>query len=428
MPPIRTVPAVKPVKTERTHEENQERAYIAASRRSDRSLEARVESARRASEIHKKRTGRGLKVTEQDVINEEMYEEEDDDLPMRYRRLAAHLQTGSADFDRQLTAYLTTQVAMRSALDQAINSSFAQQYPNVPQFPHNHPSVFPSPFMLPPQAPQTQPTNPPMSYRQTPYPIPGSNGYRPNYQSTSMSVASAQKTAVDISKGGSSTQTTKQNRPSSASAPQRTATVSIEKPAALPTLGKTESTADAATDSTSDSFAPFLNMGNINFFNMDPAAQTQGNMQSPYDPLLTGPLSMVLPMESQMMLGGYLDPLDPLTSKFMPRGNLMLQPLYNSQISSPWSKQEPLHPSYDGINATLSPSALELQKPLQDDFISPTAQCQSITKFPYNFDTDYSDIPNSWSDNAAGNSGLNTPKDSAWTSFLNTDALSDGSV
>src|ERR1019366_8143854 len=85
--------------TERTHEENQERAYIAASRRSDRSLEARVESARRASEIHKRRTGRSLRVTEEDVRNEEMYEEEDDDLPLQYRHLTAHLRTGNPDFN-----------------------------------------------------------------------------------------------------------------------------------------------------------------------------------------------------------------------------------------------------------------------------------------------------------------------------------------
>src|SRR3984957_20785659 len=107
---------LNPVQTERTHEENQERAYIAASRRSDRSLEARVESARRASEIHKRRTGRSLRVTEQYVINEEMYEEEDDDLPLQYRRLTAHLQTNSVDFNRRLEAYLTNQVAMRSAM------------------------------------------------------------------------------------------------------------------------------------------------------------------------------------------------------------------------------------------------------------------------------------------------------------------------
>ncbi|KAG9805691.1 hypothetical protein KCU84_g23455, partial [Aureobasidium melanogenum] len=146
MPPLRSIPAAKPVKTERTHEENQERAYIAASRRSDRSLEARVESARRASEIHKRRTGRSLRVTEQDVINEEMYEEEDDDLPMQYRRLTAHLQTSNADFDRRLAAYLTNHVAMRAALGQTMGDQYnPQQYPNAPQF-ANQLGQFPQSF------------------------------------------------------------------------------------------------------------------------------------------------------------------------------------------------------------------------------------------------------------------------------------------
>src|ERR1700712_2681794 len=54
-------------------------AYIAASRRSDRSLEARMESARRASKVHKRRCGRSFRITEEAVNNEEMYEEEDPD-------------------------------------------------------------------------------------------------------------------------------------------------------------------------------------------------------------------------------------------------------------------------------------------------------------------------------------------------------------
>ncbi|KAI5361491.1 hypothetical protein Slin15195_G126060 [Septoria linicola] len=121
MPPIRTMPIVKPVRTERTHEENQERAYIAASRRSDRSLEARVESARRASEIHKKRTGRSLRVREEDVMNEEMYEEEDDDLPMQFRRINA-LNPGFAysAFNERVNSYLQGQIGVRNYLHQAI--------------------------------------------------------------------------------------------------------------------------------------------------------------------------------------------------------------------------------------------------------------------------------------------------------------------
>jgi len=87
------------MKTERTHEENQERAYVAASRRSDRSLEARLKSAGRASEIHRRWRGRTLRVAEQNVRNEEMYEQEYDDVPTQYLRMTAQFQNQNADLD-----------------------------------------------------------------------------------------------------------------------------------------------------------------------------------------------------------------------------------------------------------------------------------------------------------------------------------------
>ncbi|KXJ84678.1 hypothetical protein Micbo1qcDRAFT_210507 [Microdochium bolleyi] len=125
-------PPVKAQKTERSHEENQERAYIAASRRADRSLEARVQSARMASEIHRRRTGRGLKVTEEIVVKEEMYEEEEDDLPRQYRYLTAHLQTGSADMNSRVNAYITTQAAMATmARYNEINKLFNESFPSA---------------------------------------------------------------------------------------------------------------------------------------------------------------------------------------------------------------------------------------------------------------------------------------------------------
>lgn len=127
------------------------RAYIAASRRSDRSLEARIESARRASEIHKKRTGRALRVTEQDVVNEEMYEEEDDDLPAQIRRLQSlnHLQTNSMDFNRRLQAYMTSQMGTRTAL---MEQSFpTPAYSNAPFFANQFAGAPQQPSMLPPQ-------------------------------------------------------------------------------------------------------------------------------------------------------------------------------------------------------------------------------------------------------------------------------------
>ncbi|KAF4827356.1 hypothetical protein CGCTS75_v008389 [Colletotrichum tropicale] len=127
-------------KTERSHEENQERAYIAASRRADRSIEARVQSAKMASEIHKKRTGKGFKISEAIVQAEEMYEEEEDDMPRSYRMLAAHLQTGSPEFDYRVNAFLANRVAMASMVaglrnqewaDNPINKMFAEQFPNA---------------------------------------------------------------------------------------------------------------------------------------------------------------------------------------------------------------------------------------------------------------------------------------------------------
>ncbi|RYP04779.1 hypothetical protein DL764_004232 [Monosporascus ibericus] len=126
------VPPLKVQKTERSHEENQERAYIAASRRADRSLEARVQSARMASEIHRRRTGRGLKVTEEIVLREEMYEEEEDDLPRQYKYLTAHLQTSSPDMNSRVNAYITTQAAMATmARYNEVNRLFSESFPTT---------------------------------------------------------------------------------------------------------------------------------------------------------------------------------------------------------------------------------------------------------------------------------------------------------
>ncbi|KAK7422678.1 hypothetical protein QQX98_001466 [Neonectria punicea] len=128
-----------PRKTERSHAENQERAYIAASRRADRSIEARVQSARMASEIHKKRTGKAFHITEEIVIKEEMYEEEEDDFPRSYRLLGPHMQTSSAEMNSRVETYLTNRVAMSklmSATDQdwrdnAVNRAFAETFPDA---------------------------------------------------------------------------------------------------------------------------------------------------------------------------------------------------------------------------------------------------------------------------------------------------------
>lgn len=128
-------PPPKVQKTERSHEENQERAYIAASRRADRSLEARVQSAKMASDIHRRRTGRSLKVSEEIVLREEMYEEEEDDMPRQYKYLTAHLQTNSPEMNNRVNAYITTQAAMATmARYNEINRLFSESFPSAQSY------------------------------------------------------------------------------------------------------------------------------------------------------------------------------------------------------------------------------------------------------------------------------------------------------
>ncbi|KAI0018161.1 hypothetical protein F4780DRAFT_535824 [Xylariomycetidae sp. FL0641] len=151
MPATERAPPVKAQKTERSHEENQERAYIAASRRADRSLEARVQSARMASEIHRKRTGRGLKVSEEIVMKEEMYEEEEDDLPRHYKYLTAHLQTNSPELNHRVNAFVTTQAAMATmARYNEVNRLFSESFPSAASFQQQfNGSMYMTPLMSP---------------------------------------------------------------------------------------------------------------------------------------------------------------------------------------------------------------------------------------------------------------------------------------
>ncbi|KAJ5748198.1 uncharacterized protein N7511_009894 [Penicillium nucicola] len=89
----------------RSREENQERAFIAASRRKDRSLDARLESANRASMLHKKRTGKGFHITKEIVEREAMYEEVDERYAeKRIRMLQAQNMQIEQQFHRHLIA------------------------------------------------------------------------------------------------------------------------------------------------------------------------------------------------------------------------------------------------------------------------------------------------------------------------------------
>ena len=395
-------------------------AYIAASRRSDRSLEARVESARRASEIHKRRTGRSLRVSEQDVVNEEMYEEEDDDLPMQYRRLTAHLQTGSADFNRRLSAYLTNHVAMRSALDQAITNSYAQQYPNAPQFAHNQ-NMFPSPFVAP-NVPQQQS---PSTFGQ-PYPTPGTPGYRPAHQARSASSSHGTPTYSPNVPAPSPIQAVPQMDHGRTSSSSKS---SSHSPTEAPATPQSLHTRPALPQTSST-------------FNVKQEGQTSQQMRAPpqQSPLqhqhpLGGmnafsnmsPFTTSLPTEAQMLLGSALDPNDPFTSMLMDGSQNLPQPYNYNPTPSTLQKPRSFNHSYDGMSATLAPSALDMS-PRHQIYAQPSTTMSASPAPSPAFQLPYDGSIHDFSKsqlyavgNSASGSGTVTPAgiDGSWDAYIN---------
>ncbi|KAI3319016.1 hypothetical protein HD806DRAFT_300030 [Xylariaceae sp. AK1471] len=262
-------PPAKVQKTERSHEENQERAYIAASRRADRSLEARVQSAKMASEIHRKRTGRGLKVSEDIVLKEEMYEEMEDDTPRPYMYLTAHLQTGSSELNRRVNDFVTGKTAMASqARYNHVNKLFGEAFPHAASYSKQmHNSLYMAPFI------KNRPPTPPLS----------ASASSPASRNQSISTQS-QYSNVDITVSNPSPG----NTPTIASAP-------------TPEL----SPAATSTDATETAGTPYL-MPQTTFSNfaLDPQLAQQS----------TSSFTSELPNEVKMMAN--IDMSDPMAKHF----------------------------------------------------------------------------------------------------------------
>jgi len=312
-------------------------AYIAASRRSDRSLEARVESARKASEIHKRRTGRSLRVAEQDVANEEVYEEEEDDPRIQYRQLAVHLQTASADFNRRLSWYLTNHVAMRSALEQAVSNSYAQQHSDVPHDRSSHPIS-----VMHDNMPQHQP--PPL-YRPSSTPILPDR--RPGHQSSSAS----------DSPPSSLVQSTDQVDQQPASASLKSSSYSSLGAKSTPLLmqqravhSQTSQTSDVKQEDRASQMRPTLHPSPIwrqqLFQNMDGYPNISPSITS-------------RPTQSQMLVGPALTLNDSMTTMPIAGSEHLPQPYDYSSPSSippPGSFQQ----SFDDLSARLEPNTTDI--------------------------------------------------------------------
>ncbi|KNG52658.1 hypothetical protein DDE82_001668 [Stemphylium lycopersici] len=399
----RTFTAARPVKTERTHEENQERAYIAASRRSDRSLEARIESARRASEIHKKRTGRALRVTEQDVINEEMYEEEDDDLPTQYQRLNAHLHTTSVMFNKKLHDYIATQHGVRNMfMSQYQNQGpafpqYGQQYsPSAANFPQANNWLNPS-SMFPPQqfAPvspggfqQAQqfspnPAQPQQGYRQAPYHIPQRTPSHqralsiqlpqaPSHldQSTQPTSASTATPQTEHNRRLSLPPQVFQHTNQTAERPTR------PSPSQSPTAHSLQQRQSASPQTASPTPLSVTDAQRVPSDTNSPVSYTYSPSNYPYSSqaLNTNPLTLSLPPESQQFLGSVLDPNDPRTAAFMAGSENLPQPFTPTYTYNPnkvTRTSNSISDSATGSSQTLS-SGLNLKTEIVSGAPSPS--------------------------------------------------------
>ncbi|KAF2813954.1 uncharacterized protein BDZ99DRAFT_228981 [Mytilinidion resinicola] len=453
MPPVRTssIPAtIKPVKTERTHEENQERAYIAASRRSDRSLEARVESARRASDIHKKRTGRGLRVTEKDVMNEEMYEEEDDNLPAQYRRLTAHLQTHSLDFNRRLQAYIQSHAGTRNAMAAHNGASFANafpmQFPNAAQINYQMMQPIAPPQVLPPQMYQQQQQQQPQNYRHAPYPMPPSNtSFRPSPHHRSASIATTQEASYQSHyqpTGGPETPRPDELRRNSMPPKVFSPGTETDDPT-RPNASRTSTNIHNLKLSSTPAFNPTQDVSTPSYANLQHEAHMSGSQQMPYmggmppgfNPASQHinmnpfePLSMALPTESQQFLGNGFG-MDPYSAMLMNGSQHLSQPFY-SYNPNPSSKSSPSAAANAGINQTLAPSYNDSsQTSAVNDPYSSTVVKNEAVDTP--FDANYGfGLDGNFSENqstnmtrvnsAQGSAGAVTPGE--WNSFIEQSA------
>jgi hypothetical protein len=324
-----------------------------------------------ASEIHRKRTGKGFKISEEIVMKEEMYEEEDDDLPRHYRALAAHLQTSSSEMNHRLSAYLSNQVAMASwARQQEVNRMFAEQFPNAGQISQQlSNSMYFQPLQTQVSTPSAAGAPSPMSpsFQPVKYEQPAT-GY-PRARESSASALSPNSVAV------------KSQSPETES--------DISPPGLTPASRDTSTPKINATSSFyqgSTSFAP-----SVSGTTMDPAMSSFGASGS-------SAFTSELPNETKLMAN--IDMNDPLASVFFGGGSIQPGGLEMGKYD-----EAPIDFAAPPVSFKASKAAPTASQP--DDYFAGSSQLSSKLL----------DLP-------GGNSTIGTPgggEGDAWDSWVNTD-------
>lgn len=378
-------------------------------------MEARVESARRASEIHKKRTGRSLRVTEQDVINEEMYEEEDDDLPIQYRRLTQHLQTGSIDFNKRLSAYLTQHVAMRSALEQGIAQSYEEQPNGHEQYMYQNPLLTPQQEQqilmqqamstghggqsYPSQSPRMRASvqkNTPVHHRSVSIATPQELLLKQTHDAPLVANQASRRSSMPVIDDKHMSPAESYKVPSLTHGGSNGSSGSVKTPV-----------------STTRALPPSFPSGT--FRSNYPMPQYPNNG---YNTTNFMNFSTTLPAESQQLIGNSLGENDPMTAHLMAGSNMLPQYDFNTNKTIPpgiaynggmHKLSGPQHyPTFDGLQSTLS----QANAHSGEEFGMGRSANHEQMPQPSFFDSSFGD----------GGSGFNTPgAGEAWNMFMNDD-------
>jgi hypothetical protein len=395
-----------------------------------------------------------------------MYEEEDDDLPMQYRRLTAHLQTQNADFDRRLAAYLTNHVAMRSALGQAVSDAWQNnQFNNIGQL--MSPGMMQQPLqqqqqqqqqqqlgmqnsMLPPQMLNRSPT----SYRQSPYPVANAQGMRPAH-GRSASLASPHEFAFQQPHQVSPAQDSPVDN---IKQEDRRMSVPVNATPQTPLSGSAAPTSTHSSPARAVSRrASSTNLSKQQQFNQSqsrqqPAPHTRSDfahtsppgfqLRLPVNNRNLDPLTTTLPMESQQLLAvnPYEFTFNDSTQNMSQNANKQTYS-YNpngrpkSKSSSPtdYSAMPQMHTNglggmggMGGMNSTLAPSAFDMNAnygPSPDNTFSPSSYAFGGMGYDNDmFTTDLLKEP------LSGESGTVTPGEGDWAGFLTNDAWEEQTV
>ena len=374
-----------------------------------------MESAKRASEIHKKRTGRYYRITEETVINEQMYEEEDD--TPRYR-LAANLHLPNTLLQQRAQALMSIQMENRRLLGQAVNSTLQHnaQFGNqsqfvspgmmsMPQFGNQYPMSSPQIFNQSPQTPTFHHSpQTPMNYPHSPYPA-SPDGMKQNFHQRSASIAEPP-----------------QYRPSAHNSPVESQSRRTSMPPQImPALSNESDKADSAVSSstaTPDTPAPYQQPNHPSY---DPSYQNIGNM--------LGPLTTELAMETRQLLGSGIWPnIDESTYDRMmqhPNDPAYQQPfLYNYRPNA--SKAGKDVPTSAGLDQTLTST------PPPSSLNSTSNAPEPIYGYGYNDNINHPTFFNYDSVDGyhAFSSGANSvhttpPATEEWASFLDNDMFGE---